>query len=146
MLKSNQHPALFILSLLHSVELESIKPAALHFVGVYLREYELCFAVVVFDGYGRVMRQKLRLYIRIVIHLVEREAAERIGVRYRVDLVALSGVICTLLRRFGINARAVDSVAVDTEPLAHIEQALLHDDRNSAVRGGADIEQEVAAL
>lgn len=53
MLKSNQHPALFILSLLHSVELESIEPAAFHFVGVYLREDELCFAVVVFDGYGR---------------------------------------------------------------------------------------------
>ena len=56
MLKSNQHPALFILSLLHSVELESREPAAFHFVGVYLREDELCFAVVVFDGYGRVMR------------------------------------------------------------------------------------------
>lgn len=43
-------------SLLHSVEFEGIEPAAFHFVGVYLREYELCFAVVVFDGYGRVMR------------------------------------------------------------------------------------------
>lgn len=43
-------------SLLHSVEFESIKPAAFHFVGVYLREEELCFAVVVFNGYGRVMR------------------------------------------------------------------------------------------
>lgn len=42
--------------LLHSVEFEGIEPAAFHFVGVYLREYELCFAVVVFDGYGRVMR------------------------------------------------------------------------------------------
>ena len=68
-----------ILLLLHSVEFKGIEPSALHFVGVYLREYELCFAVVVFDGYGRVMCQKLRLYIRIVIHLVEREAAERIG-------------------------------------------------------------------
>lgn len=56
MLKSNQHPALFILSLLHSVKFKGIEPAAFHFVWVYLREYELCFAVVVFDGYGRVMR------------------------------------------------------------------------------------------
>ena len=146
MLKSNQHPALFILSLLHSVELESIKPAALHFVGVYLREYELCFAVVVFDGYGRVMRQKLRLYIRIVIHLVEREAAERICVRYRIDLVALFRVICTLLRLFRVDARAVYGIAVNFKPLAHIEQALLHYDGDGTVRGGADIEQEVAAL
>lgn len=45
-----------ILLLLHSVEFKGIEPAALHFVGVYLREDELCFAVVVFDGYGRVMR------------------------------------------------------------------------------------------
>lgn len=43
-------------SLLHSVEFEGIEPAALHFVGVYLRENKLCFAVVVFNGYGRVMR------------------------------------------------------------------------------------------
>ena len=42
--------------LLHSVEFKGIEPSAFHFVGVYLREYELCFAVVVFDGYGRVMR------------------------------------------------------------------------------------------
>ena len=42
--------------LLHSVEFEGIEPAALHFVGVYLREDELCLAVVIFDGYGRVMR------------------------------------------------------------------------------------------
>ena len=45
-----------ILLLLHSVEFKGIEPAAFHFVGVYLREDELCFAVVVFDGYGRVMR------------------------------------------------------------------------------------------
>lgn len=45
-----------ILLLLHSVEFKGIEPAAFHFVGVYLREYELCFTVVVFDGYGRVMR------------------------------------------------------------------------------------------
>lgn len=43
-------------SLLHSVEFEGIEPATFHFVGVYLREDELGFAVVVFDGYGRVMR------------------------------------------------------------------------------------------
>lgn len=43
-------------SLLHSVEFEGIEPAAFHFVGVYLRENKLCFAVVVFNGYGRVMR------------------------------------------------------------------------------------------
>ena len=47
---------LFYRYLLHSVEFKGIEPAAFHFVGVYLREYELCFAVVVFDGYGRVMR------------------------------------------------------------------------------------------
>ena len=45
-----------ILLLLHSVEFKGIEPSALHFVGVYLREDELCFAVVVFDGYGRAMR------------------------------------------------------------------------------------------
>ena len=45
-----------ILLLLHSVEFKGIEPSAFHFVGVYLREDELCFAVVVFDGYGRVMR------------------------------------------------------------------------------------------
>lgn len=47
---------LFYRYLLHSVEFKGIEPAALHFVGVYLREDELCFAVVVFDGYGRVTR------------------------------------------------------------------------------------------
>ena len=47
---------LFYRYLLHSVEFKGIEPSAFHFVGVYLREYELCFAVVVFDGYGRVMR------------------------------------------------------------------------------------------
>ena len=47
---------LFYRYLLHSVEFKGIEPAAFHFVGVYLQEDELCFAVVVFDGYGRVMR------------------------------------------------------------------------------------------
>lgn len=47
---------LFYRYLLHFVEFKGIEPAAFHFVGVYLREYELCFAVVVFDGYGRVIR------------------------------------------------------------------------------------------
>ena len=82
----------------------------------------------------------------VVIHLVEREAAERICVRYRIDLVALFRVICTLLRLFRVDARAVYGIAVDSEPLAHIEQALLHYDGDGTVRGGADIEQEVAAL
>ena len=42
-------------------------------------------------------------------------------------------------------ARAVDRLAVDLEPVADLQQPLLHDDGDRAVAVGADVQQQVAA-